>query len=262
MRLRIVTTVLRREWAETIRNRLLMSTILIPPVVLTIAPLALAGVVGDRALPPQLAESVVSQRPEWAGFSASELAGAFAVQQFLAFFLLMPAYIPLSIATFSIIGEKQARTLEPVLATPIRTVELLTGKAIAALVPGVLAGWVTYLAFVALASIVYGPNLFGVVTDPSWLAGVFVLGPAVGLSSVVAGVVVSARVNDPRVAQQIGGIIVVPIIAVTLLQATGTLLVGAAGYVLLAAIVLAVSLLGLRAGVALFDREAILTRWR
>jgi hypothetical protein len=54
----------------------------------------------------------------------------------------------------------------------------------------------------------------------------------------------------------------VPIIAVTLLQATGTLLVGAAGYVLLAGIVLALSLLGLRAGVALFDREAILTRWR
>jgi ABC-2 type transport system permease protein len=262
MRLRIVTTVLRREWAETVRNRLLMSTILIPPIVLTIAPLALAGVVGDRALPPQLASAVLSQRPEWAGFTASELAGAFAVQQFLAFFLLMPAYIPLSIATFSIIGEKQARTLEPVLATPIRTVELLAGKAIAALVPGVLAGWVTYIVFVVLASIVYGPELFGVVTDPSWLAGVFILGPAVGLSSVVAGVVVSARVNDPRVAQQIGGIIVVPIIAVTLLQATGTLLVGAAGYVLLAGIVLALSLLGLRAGVALFDREAILTRWR
>jgi ABC-2 type transport system permease protein len=262
MRLRIVTTVLRREWAETVRNRLLMSTILIPPIVLTIAPLALAGVVGDRALPPQLVSSVLAQRPEWAGFSASELAGAFAVQQFLAFFLLMPAYIPLSIATFSIIGEKQARTLEPVLATPIRTVELLAGKAIAALVPGVLAGWATYVVFVVLASIVYGPELFGVVTDSSWLAGVFILGPAVGLSSVVAGVVVSARVNDPRVAQQIGGIIVVPIIAVTLLQATGTLLVGAAGYVLLAGIVLALSLLGLRAGVALFDREAILTRWR
>ena len=262
MRGRIVTTVLRREWSETVRNRLLMSTILIPPVVLTIAPLVLAGVVGNRELPPQLASSVLSQRPDWAAFSPSELAGAFAVQQFLAFFLLMPAYIPLSIATFSIIGEKQARTLEPVLATPIQTSELLTGKAIAALVPGVLAGWVTYLAFVVLASIVYGPNLLGVVTDPSWLAGVFILGPAVGLSSVVAGVVVSARVNDPRVAQQIGGIIVVPIIAVTLLQATGTLLVGAPGYILLAVIVLVLSLLGLRAGVALFDREAILTRWR
>ena len=74
--------------------------------------------------------------------------------------------------------------------------------------------------------------------------------------------IVSARVNDPRVAQQIGGIIVVPIIAVTLLQATGTLLVGATGYLLLAAIILIVSLIGLRVGVSLFDREAILTRWK
>ncbi len=258
----MVATVLRREWSETVRNRLLMSTILLPPVILTIAPLALAGVVGDRALPQALIDQVLAQRPEWASFSPSELAGAFAVQQFLVFFLLMPAYIPLSIATFSIIGEKQARTLEPVLATPIRTVELLAGKAIAALVPGVVAGWVTYVVFVALASAVYGPNLFGVVTDGSWLAGVFALGPAVGLSSVVAGVIVSSRVNDPRVAQQVGGIVIVPIIGMTLLQATGTVLVGVTGFLLVAAIVLVISVVGLRIGVALFDREAILTRWR
>ena len=90
----------------------------------------------------------------------------------------------------------------------------------------------------------------------------FLLGPAVGLSSVVAGVIVSSRVNDPRVAQQIGGVIIVPIIAVILLQATGTVLVGALGYFVLAVIVLIVSLVGLRVGVTLFDREAILTRWR
>jgi ABC-2 type transport system permease protein len=262
MRRAIVATILGREWAEISRNRLLMATILVPPMILTVAPIAVAGVVGERALPADFAAQILLQRPEWATFTRSELAGAFTVQQFLAFFLLMPAYIPLSIATFSIIGEKQARTLEPVLAAPVRTVELLAGKAIAALVPGVLAGWLTYLVFVALASIVYGPNLFGVVTDPSWLTGVFVLGPAVGLSSVVTGVIVSSRVNDPRVAQQIGGVIIVPIIGVTLLQATGALLVGASGYLLLAGIVLVVSLIGLRIGVTLFDREAILTRWR
>jgi ABC-2 type transport system permease protein len=262
MRRRIIATILRREFAETVRNRLLMATILIPPVLLTVAPLVLASVVGERSLPPELATAVLAQRPEWAAFSTTELAGAFAVQQFLAFFLLMPAYIPLSIATFSIIGEKQARSLEPVLAAPIRTVELLTGKAVAALVPGVMAGWLTYIVFVALASFIYGPNLFGVVTDPSWLAGVFVLGPSVGLASVVAGVITSARVSDARVAQQIGGVVIVPIIAVTLLQATGTLLVGASGYVLLALIIFVISLAGLRLGVRLFEREAILTRWR
>ena len=262
MRSAIVATILRREWAETIRNRLLMATILLPPVILTIAPIALSGAVDQRTLPADFASQILAQRPEWAGFTSRELAGAFTVQQFLAFFLLMPAYIPLSIATFSIIGEKQARTLEPVLAAPVRTVELLAGKVIAALVPGVLAGWVTYLAFASLASGVYGPNLFGVVTDPSWLVGVFVLGPAVGLSSVVAGVIVSSRVNDPRVAQQIGGVIIVPIVGVTLLQVTGTVLVGAAEYLMLTGIVLIISLTGLRIGVALFDREAILTRWR
>jgi ABC-2 type transport system permease protein len=262
MRSAILATILRREWAETVRNRLLMATILVPPILLTVAPIALSGVVGERALPAELARQIVAQRPEWAAFTPGELAGAFTVQQFLVFFLLMPAYIPLSIATFSIIGEKQARTLEPVLATPVRTVELLAGKAIAALVPGVLAGLLTYLAFVSLASVVYGSNLFGVVTDPSWLVGVFVLGPTVGLSSVVAGVIVSSRVNDPRVAQQVGGVVIVPIIAATLLQATGTLLVGPTGYLVMTAVVLIASLIGLRIGVALFDREAILTRWR
>jgi len=262
MRAHIVWTVLRREWIETLRNRLLVSTIIVPPVVLTIAPILLGAFVDERALPPELAAQVLAQRPEWAAFTAGELAGAFAVQQFLVFFLLMPAYIPLSIATFSIIGEKLARTLEPVLAAPIRTVELLAGKSVAALVPGVLAGWATYAAFVVLASLVYGPALFGVVTDGSWLAGVFVLGPAVGLSSVVAGVLVSARVNDPRVAQQIGGVIIIPIVGLVLIQATGTLLVGPTGYTILAVIIGVVSLLGLRAGVQLFDRETILTRWR
>ncbi len=262
MRGGIVWTILRREWIETLRNRLLVSTIIIPPIILTIAPILLGSAIGERELPAELAAAVLAQKPEWAGFTPAELAGAFAVQQFLVFFLLMPAYIPLSIATFSIIGEKQARSLEPVLAAPISTVELLTGKAVAALVPGVLAGWVTYAVFVVLASLVYGPNLFGVVTDGSWLAGVFLLGPAVGLASVVAGVIVSSRVSDPRVAQQVGGVIIVPIVAIVLVQATGTILVGALGYTILAVIVLAIAIVGLRIGVRLFDREAILTRWR
>jgi ABC-2 type transport system permease protein len=262
MRAWMVWTILRREAMEMIRNRLLVASILLPPILLTVAPIVLASAVGEEELPPELIAQVVAQRPEWASFSAGELAGAFAVQQFLVFFLLMPAYIPLSIATFSIIGEKQARSLEPVLAAPIRTIELLAGKAIAALVPGVLAGWVTYVLFVALASVVYGPRLFGVVTDGSWLAGVFLLGPSIGLASVVAGVIVSSRVNDPRVAQQVGGVVVVPIIALVLVQASGTILVGPSGYALVSAIVLVIALVGLRIGVRLFDREAILTRWR
>ncbi|MFL5757287.1 MAG: ABC transporter permease [Chloroflexota bacterium] len=257
-----VSAVLRRELRELIQNRWLLFGIAIPPVVLVVAPIVLGAILPPTALPPNLREAVIQQRPEWATLSRRELSGAFVVQQFLPYFLLMPAYVPLAIATFSIIGEKQSRSLEAVLATPIRTGELLAAKSVAALVPGVLVGWLTYLVFALLASLVYGPRLLGIVTDSSWLAGVFALGPAIGLASTVMGVIVSARVNDPRVAQQVGAVVIIPIVALAILQATGTLLVGAAGYLLLAAVVTVIAVIGLRIGVYLFQREAILTRWR
>ena len=262
MRRDIIAAIVGRDWEETLRNRLLLATILIPPVVLTIVPLIAGSLIESHPLPESIARTVLEQRPEWAALSPSEVTAAFGIQQFLVFFLMMPAYIPLSIASYAIVGEKTSRSLEAVLATPIRTIELLTGKAISALLPGLLAGWLTYSAFVALTGLLYGPHLLGVVTDASWLAGTFLLGPAIGLASVVAGVVVSARVNDPRTAQQIGGIVIIPLVGIAVIQAGGLILFGALGYALTAAVVLAVSAIGLRVGVRLFGRETILTRWR
>jgi len=262
MRPSIVLAVVSRDWDETLRNRLLLLTIAIPPVVLTIFPLIIGAVVTGHPLPADIARQTLAQRPDWAALQPAELTAAFGIQQFLVFFLMMPAYIPLSIASYSIIGEKTSRSLEAVLATPIRTLELLAGKSLSALLPGVLIGWLTYFALVLLTGILYSPRLVGVVVDGSWLAGVFLLGPAVGLLSVVAGVIVSARVNDPRTAQQIGGIIIVPLVVVAVIQASATVLFGAASYVLMAAVVLAISALGLALGARLFGRESILTRWR
>jgi ABC-2 type transport system permease protein len=262
IRLPLLLAVLQREFREIIRNRWLLLGIVIPPPLLVLGPLAMGVFMSDEPLPPEFVQLITQQRPEWVAFSARELTAAFAVQQFLPFFLILPAYLPLAIATYSIIGEKQSRSLEAVLATPIRTMELLAGKTIAALVPGVLTGWLTYLLFVAAASVVYGPNLFGVVTDGSWLAGTFALGPAIGLLSTLAGVLVSARVNDPRLAQQVGGVVIIPIVGIALLQATGILLVGALGYLIAAGVLLAIGAVGLRFGTWLFAREAILTRWK
>ena len=76
MRRAILWTLLRREWSEMIRNRLLVSTILVPPLILTAAPIILAAAVGERALPAELASQILAQRPEWAGFTSGALAGA------------------------------------------------------------------------------------------------------------------------------------------------------------------------------------------
>lgn len=264
MRVSIFRAVVAREMLEIVRNRLLLYSVFLPPVILTVLPLIILRTQLDSAprMPQDVIDQLVAGHPEWAGLTAKEVAAAFTVQQFLNLFLIMPGYIPLAIASYSIVGEKQARSLEAVLATPIRTTELLGGKAIAALVPGVLTSWVSYVVLVLLAGVLLGGRIVAVLTEPTWFVAVLLAGPAVGLVSVAAGVVISSRVNDPRAAQQIGAVIILPIAALIVLQTTGHFVLGAREYLLIAIVVALIGIVGLRAGVRIFGRETILTRWK
>jgi len=262
MRGDVVSAVISREIAEIRRNRVLLFTIIGLPALFVLLPLGLGFGVQLKPLQPELIARILAQRPDWKDMDTLAITAAYGLQTFLPLYMIMPAMIPMTIATYSIIGEKQARTLEPVLATPIRTIELLMGKAVASLVPGIVGTWITYGLFLALATALFGVRLGQVLVDSSWLAGIFLLGPAMGLLSVVLGIAVSSRVGDPRTAQQVGGFLVLPVVVLILLQATGALFVGAVGYALLALLVAVIGLAGLRVGVALFSRETILTRWR
>jgi len=57
------------------------------------------------------------------------------LNQFNFFLLLIPTMIAISVATFSIVDEKLSGTLEALLATPVKTWELLLGKALAGAIP-------------------------------------------------------------------------------------------------------------------------------
>ena len=77
----------------------------------------------------------------------------FFYQQFLLLFLLTPTTGAMAMAAHSVVGEKLARTLEPLLATPIATFELLLAKVLGALVPTLviaMTGLLLYMAGVAL----------------------------------------------------------------------------------------------------------------
>ena len=262
IRLDILWTVVQRELRELTRNRVLVAAIVIPPLIMVIVPLLASKFATGEPLPPDLMANLIASRPAWASFTAAELQAAFALQQMVTFFLLLPATIPLAIAAYSIVGEKQTRSLEAVIAAPIRTSELLAGKVVAAIVPGVVAVWTAYLVLVGLSAVLMGADLASVITDPTWLAAVFVLGPAIGLASVVVGVIISSRVSDPRAAQQLGTVLILPIVGFAVLQAQSGTLYTVADYIRVAGLVTLMALIGLRAGVGLFGRETILLRWR
>ena len=65
-------------------------------------------------------------------FTPAECMQGFLVNEFLLLFLLIPLAVPVTIASYSIVGEKTTRALEPLLATPASTAEIILGKGLAA----------------------------------------------------------------------------------------------------------------------------------
>ena len=186
----------------------------------------------------------------------------FLFQQFLMLFLLTPITGAMSLAAHAVVGEKQARTLEPLLATPISTFELLVAKVFGALVPTLaisLVGLALYFAgILAFAS----PGVAGAMASARTLMLVVLVAPAAALVSLQSAILISSRANDPRTAQQFGVLLIIPLAGILVAQFTGVLWLSAAALGLLGLGLLGVWLLLTLLSVAVFDREAILTRWR
>jgi hypothetical protein len=90
----------------------------------------------------------------------------------------------------------------------------------------------------------------------------FLVGPASALVALQAAILVSSRVNDARSAQQIGVLIIVPLVALLVVQFTGTIWLSAAGLAMIGAGALGLWAVLTVVSALLFEREAILTKWR
>src|SRR5205814_8198976 len=98
--------------------------------------------------------------------------------------MLIPTVVPLTIAIYSVIGEKTLRTLEPLLATPVRVSELLLAKSVASTVPAVIVTWVAYLVYLVSVMIVGSPPAVHAVTAPRWILAILVMVPLITALSV------------------------------------------------------------------------------
>jgi ABC-2 type transport system permease protein len=260
-------TIISRELLEIRKNRLLIFTIFLPPLLLAFLPIGLFAVMGGEMSNTNMSADQIARyynlSPAFQSFSANELMQLIVFQQFLALYLAMPLIIPMTVAAFSIIGEKQARSLEPLLATPITTGELLLGKSIAAVVPAVLATWLAYAIFIGSARVLaLSDRVFAGLLNPMWIVAMLVLTPLLALLSVSVGVMISARVNDTRVAQQIGGMLVIPAVVLGLAQTAGFILLNVFTFLAGSAIVALLDAGVLYFATKIFQREKILTQWK
>jgi ABC-2 type transport system permease protein len=235
--------------------------LLLPFFVAVIVPAATGERLSDSS-DFELATELFRSQPWTRGLGPEAAVQAFIFQQFLVLLVLAPVAASMSSAAFSIIGEKQARTLEPLLATPISTVELLGAKILGSFLPAVALTLATFALYVMGAAVFAEPGVYRGLLTPTALAVVFVMGPLAALLALQLAVCVSSRVNDARSAQQIGALVVLPIAGLLVAQVVGAVVLTASLALGIAAALVVLNLAVLRIGVALFDRESILTRWK
>jgi ABC-2 type transport system permease protein len=262
-----VQAVLAKELLEIRKNRTLLLTIVLPPLLITLLPLGIVVAMGSPAGRSNLSADDLARYllafPDLAGMPPGEIIQVIVLRQFLIMYLILPLIIPTTIATASIIGEKELRSLEPLLATPIRTGELLLAKSIAAVVPAVTATWLAYgIFYVGTRIAVSSVRVQDALLNPMWLLAMLILAPLLSLLSVSLSVIISSRVNDTRVAQQLAGVIVIPLVLIAVAQTAGFLVLNAAIFSVAAVFIGLVDLVVLYIGVQLFERETILTRWK
>lgn len=253
--------VMWKEFREMRRNRPVMATAIFVPLFQMV--IAVGALVGLRqmpstegrplALPPSLQGRVAN---------TNEAITVMIAQLCLTLFLLMPGMIPSILAAHAVIGEKTMRTLEPLLATPLRISEFVLGKMLACVLPGVMPAWISYVTYLGLVVWLEPPNVVALVVTGPWIFTSFVVGPLLSVFSVCIGMMISSRVNDVQSAQGLAGLVGLPIVASAIANVTGffllsmrTAIAGSLMFAMVDVVVLALA-------VRLFQRETILTRWK
>jgi ABC-2 type transport system permease protein len=260
-----IRTIIGKEWAEVFRNKLVLSSVLFLPLILAVIPLVMLYVFSNvEGMASEMADPEMAQLAGQmcVGLAPMDCTLVYTLNLFVLMFMILPVAIPVTIAAYSIVGEKTTRSLEPLLATPITTTELLTGKIVAAALPAIGATWLAFGLFFVGARLLAPPAVFAEFASPHWLLAIFIVAPLLTILSTCTAVIVSSRVTDPRVAEQLSALVILPIVLLIIGQSVGLILIDRQVMLILGVIVLILDAVLLYLAIRLFRRETILTQWK
>jgi ABC-2 type transport system permease protein len=185
------------------------------------------------------------------------------IDAFSFWFVIIAAIIPTSIASYSIVGEKVEKSLEPLLAAPVTDEEILMGKSLAAFIPSIISIWAGGIIFMFLINL-FSYKALTYLYYPNWYIAVIllILGPLACILSIGFNIIVSSRINDVRSAQQLGMLIVLPFGIIYVLKELSIIYLSVNNLLIISAIVLIIDIFVFYLVMTTFRREEILTKWQ
>ncbi len=178
-------------------------------------------------------------------------------ERMIPFFLMIVGFFPISvslvIALDSFVGEKERRSIEPLLNTPLEDWQLYLGKLISSTVPPLLSSYIGMGVYVA------GLVMKGIPLPPAGILWQIITLTTVQAFMMVAGaVVVSSHATSVRAANLLASFIVIP--SALLIQGESVLMFWGTNaslwWVVFGIFILAVLLI--RVGLSHFQREELL----
>jgi len=269
--LRNVWVVFRKDWLEIKRSwQIVLPIILLPlilslvmPLIIILSPadILVAGRLPDwielviRNLPPSEVERVTAMTPH------QVLIYIFTTYLFAPFFLIIPLVSSTVIAADSFAGEKERRTIEALLATPLTDTELLVGKIMVSFVPSMMITFGAFALYILTVDLLTFNMFSGVMLlpNPLWLIFILAVAPAVAFAGIGLTVIVSQKVKGSREAQQLSGVLILPILAVIFAQIGGILFLDIPVLLILLTSFIMIDVLMVNLGVKMFRREQIVT---
>lgn len=264
-----IRTLMGKELREFRASPAVLVPVVLLIVVCTVLPFLIVVVLpwatGQTLMSDKAVQQVIAlarqRTPELAALTPDAAAEVFLFQQFLLLYLIAPIVGAVSLAAYTVVGEKQGRTLEPLLTTPMSTAEILIAKVLASFLPALVIEAVGLCLYLASIAVLTSPAVVWALLSLRSLLLVGVLGPFASLAALQATIAVSSRVNDPRSAQQVAVLLILPLVGMLVGQIAGAFFITTAMLLLLCLGMIAAWLVLILLSVALFERETILTRW-
>jgi ABC-type transport system involved in multi-copper enzyme maturation permease subunit len=180
----------------------------------------------------------------------------------LLYMLGIPALVPAVVAAYSVVGERQQGTLEPVLTTPVRREEFMLGKALAALIPSLAISYGVYLVLIACVELFAHPGVAPELVRWPELLAQLLFSPLLAGWSIWVGIAISTRFGEARVAQQLGALASFPSVLLVALIAFGVIPASLGLTIAGAVLLVLLNGLGWRITSAAFQRERLVSGTR
>ncbi len=239
----IIEQVFIKDLQELTKNRYAFFSILFLPVLLV--GVAIINVYSAVSSPP-----------------VSVVTVSILISTFSQVIILIPGIVSVLIGATSVVIEKNNRSLEPLLATPITDTELLLGKALAPFVPAIILSFAAYGAMITAVDYLTFP-VFGTFILPTnaMLYQMFVMAPLIGLFGTFVALFISTKIKDVRAAQQVSTLAIMPLFIVLIIGSLA--FASTLNLLIVVTVILAIAVIGIaRLTIKQFNRESILISWK